>query len=221
MSYIQENFMVDRGAFNGSLTPVCFGIHRYNSAFDSLAIIESFDYFPPYFGYDSDSIKNNDYLLVQDNQRNFKQYLVSLDEFGDITLTSSFTDLVIPSIVLGLDPVLTPATSLTFYVRQGSVYLNLADFAFTTTSVVSIASISPAIPTNLLPPLDIGEFYNYIFLEDNSVLEYGLIGINSSTGVIQIGLSGVDSGLPITQFDNGPMGWPTSLYSWPLQTIIT
>jgi len=221
MSYIQENFMVDRGAFNGSLTPVCFGIHRYNSAFDSLAVIEAFDYFPPYFGYDSNSIKNNDYLYVQDNEQNFKQYLVSLDEFGDITLTSSFTDLVIPAVVLGLDAVLTPATSMNFYLRDGVVYLNLPDFAFTTTSVVGVAHISPFIPNNLLPPNGINEFYNYIFLEDAGALSYGLIGIDSSSGLIQIGLTGPGSGLPVTQFDNGAMGWPSSLYSWPLQSITT
>jgi len=216
MSFIQENFMPDRAAFNSSLTSQCFGIHRFISSTDTFSEIESLDYFPAYFGLDKDSIKNNDYLYVQDSDENFKQYLISLDEFGDITLVASVEDLVVTSVIHGLDPVLTYNIDLIFALRDNFVTIIIPSFALPSPTVTSFATI--ALPTNFLPLTSSVPFYEYMFITDNNVQTYGMIKVDSN--MITIGPAGPGSGLPIQQFTSAaPMGWEKSKYNWPLNVL--
>lgn len=178
MSFIQENFMVDRGSFNGSVTPECFGIHRYKSKLDSFLEIESLDYFPVYCGFSKDSIKNGDYLYIQDNQENFRPYIIFLDEFGDITLESSYSNISVTGQVHGLDPIIVPTTNLTFFLRGGYVSLLLPSFLFNSTDVVDVATVL-SIPTNLIPDDPITLFNDYIFITNDNAKNYGLMSIDS------------------------------------------
>lgn len=215
MSFIQENFMPDRGAFNGSLTPACFGVHRYSSNFDVFGDIESLDYFPPYFGLDSNSVRSNDYLQVQDAQRSFRQYLISLDEFGDVTVYSSTGNLIVPATIHGLDPVTTYPIDLRLYLRTGTIHLCIPAFSLAAPNIVDVCTIL-SIPTGYAPISAVSPINEYIFVTNNNAQNYGLV-IVDSTGKISIGLTDVTSAPPIKEFTTGqPMGWITSTYSWAM-----
>ena len=165
--------------------------------------------------YACDSNKNNDYVYIQDSNQNFKQYIISLDEFGDITLLSSTSDLVIDSVVLGLDPVINPPISLRFYLRNGMVTLYLPAFSFTVTSVVAVANLAPKLTDALLPASGITSFNEYIFITESGNKSYGGITIDSS-GSVYIGPTTGNSSVPFSPFSNGVMGWENSRYVWPL-----
>jgi hypothetical protein len=218
MAFTQINFLVNRGGYNPTPNIYSFAVHRYTSAIDSISTIATSGYFPPWFGYTAEEVRNNDYIQVQASNGNTALYLVAVSMSGVITLTAAIQNsqlMTIASVVTGLDAVTTPAITLTFYVNGPVTYMWLPAFSFASSSIVGVATISPLIPTNIAPAPSITMLNNAFVIDEDQVTP-GLFYINS-TGLITIGdlPTAVSSTLAPAQFTGGIVGWLSNTFSWP------
>jgi hypothetical protein len=217
MAFTQSSFILDRGAFNTISDTSCFAMHRYISATDLIDDIQTVGYFPPWFGYDGDVVKTNDYLQVQSSDGNSAQYIISVDTSGNIDLNVDEIPppdsqlILIPSLVTGISSPPAPIT-LKFYVQGGIVHFYLPAF-LQPAAVASIAGITPNIPAYLCPadPIIIQTFVcNFGFATD-----FGVISISTS-GVIQLGWQNIDSvNITLNYFQGETCGWQQRYISWP------
>lgn len=220
MSFTQENFMSGRGEFNGSATPSCFAIHRYVSKTDKFLDIEADpDYFPDYFGLDSNSIKDKDYVYVQDINAAFKQFLVNLDEFGGISLVATTDNIVLPATIHGLDPTLTFNIDLRLYLRENQVHLGIPVFSLPSPNVSDFCTLI-GLSTIWAPATQIDYVDKYMFITNNNINTFGIFEV-APTGLITIGPSDATAaGFPIQKFTpSAPMGWRYALHTWPINII--
>lgn len=80
MSYLPENFKLGRGSPNNHVDGNQVAIHTYNST-DTYSSVFDIGYFPPYFGFNPDSVKIGDIFYANFNGGDFAFNLTQVDNF--------------------------------------------------------------------------------------------------------------------------------------------
>jgi hypothetical protein len=154
MAFNQINLKVDRSEYNNSALGKGPAFHQYSSV-DTLATVFTSGYFPPWFGYDHNTVSINDILTVYD----------TTDLTSQIYLISSVNPMVL--IPVGADE---SEFSQSFSIQSGSGVANFLlpitfsrdangivsvfltnSIAFTTIGSGAISFASFVLPTIFLP----------------------------------------------------------------------